>query len=94
MLGAKSNPNPRATSTPPNGGSSVHRNRTTIKLSVDTSDVDKIAIGIRLYDMFSMRNPCNKIYHDKGKPYMTENDINAMYQLVNQTDESIEVYRV
>ena len=57
-----------------------------------SSDIDRMAIGARLYDMFNMRQMHNKIHYDDGL-YMHEKDINAMFQLVNNTDRAIRVYR-
>lgn len=57
------------------------------------SEIDRIAIGVRLYDMFKADNVNNKLHADNGTAYINEKDINAMYQLVNQTDRDIVVYR-
>jgi hypothetical protein len=96
---ARNNPNPRINqddiSTPPSTGSSVHSKvgSITIGVSVDTSDVDRIAIGMRLYNMFKADNAMNKLHHNGDMVYMHEGDINAMYQLVNNTERCIRVYR-
>lgn len=63
-----------------------------MKLEVDTTDVERIAIGVRIYDMFKADNVNNKLHNDLGT-YINERDINAMYQLVNNTDRCIQVYR-
>lgn len=64
-----------------------------LKVEQYISDVDRIAIGVRIYDMFKADNVNNKLHTDNGTAYMNEKDINAMYQLVNQTDRDIVVYR-
>jgi len=66
-----------------------------IKLTVDTSEIDRVAIGCRLYDAFSGSNTINKIQYDDGVAYMTEKDINDMYKLVNPNRivNDIVVYR-
>ena len=63
-----------------------------LKVTVDITEVDRVAIGVRLYDMFKADNKLNKLHHD-GEMYMHESDINAMFQLVNNTDRVIRVYR-
>lgn len=54
-----------------------------LKVSVDTSEVDRIAIGTRLYDMLDGSNPFNKLHRDDNGWYMNEEDIKDMFNLVN-----------
>ena len=73
-------------SIPPCTGSLIWRGCT------DTAEIDRVAIGVRLYDMFKATNANSKLHSD-GEMYMHEKDINAMFQLVNNTDRVIRVYR-
>lgn len=61
------------------------------KLTVDTKDIDRIAIGMRLYDMLDMQCAINKLHNDDGQLYINEKDIVSMYRLVN--NDSLGRYR-
>ena len=60
--------------------------------TTDIKEIYRLVIGARLYDMFKADSTLNKLHND-GEMYMHEKDINAMFQLVNNTDRVIRVYR-
>ena len=64
-----------------------------VKLSVDTSEIDRVSIGMRLYDMLSMCSPRRRLKMDDGQLSLTEKDINDMFHLVNDCDRDVVVYR-
>ena len=68
-----------------------------VKIAIDITEIDRISIGVRLYDMFNMSNKFNKIKDDNGQLYISENDIKEMFKLINpmaaELDRDLVVYR-
>lgn len=65
-----------------------------MKIGVDIAEVDRIAIGVRLYDMFISDDVNSKVRRDNGKLFIYEDDINEMFKLVNHhQDLNVEVMR-
>jgi hypothetical protein len=63
------NESTRGGENPPSTGSSAQskQSRLSMKISVDTTDIDRIAIGMRLYDMLDKSNVSNKVHNDDGQ---------------------------
>ena len=55
--------------------------KTTIK--VDMSEIDRISIGARLYDMLDAGNENNRLRVKDGNVVIFEKDIAEMFRLVN-----------
>ncbi len=65
-------------------------------MNINTKDIDRIAIGCRLYDAFDTTSAFNILHSDDGKLYVHECDIEKMFQLVNQNiygPKGLMVYR-
>jgi hypothetical protein len=53
------------------------------KLTIDTKDIDRLAIGARIYDMLDAENRSNKLNRDTTGWYIREKDIQDMFNMVN-----------
>lgn len=58
---------------------------TNLKLKIDTSELDRLAIGGRIYDMLDLANMDNSLTTDNGKIAIYEKDIIDIFYLVNRS---------